>query len=439
MPLARGLMSLGRLTIYQTTTVIDIIFPSVAICGNEVAFNVLVSNNIGSPVPTGGTVSIINTITDTILGTGPLVSGFASIVVTPSVSMGKYIAIYNGVNNLFAESTSSIVDYNVSTNNTLTTVLTADNLYFCYSQSVPISAHVSATTGPFPSGPVRFKLYSDSTNFIELSPGTLNGSGNATSSIPPFTTTGGYDYWLQALYDGYQCWNSSESLTGMSGKLLHSLPNITTSTVVETVGSTTFCIYDDIIIRSETTSLFGPIVDGYIQFTATDGYTIIDLGTSIIFDGSAGILVSGETFEPNTHWNVTASYEGDGYCYNASSGDVLLHPSIWDTMIDITGPTSFCLTFSPTFDIEISSVSSGTILGTVVLELLNSGDNTGPTFGPFDVDGPNTGVIVSVLVPNNSPEVRVGSSYVIATFTPKEDNCYNGVTSDKYNVTILDC
>jgi hypothetical protein len=438
MPLARGLMSLGRLTIYQTTTIIDTIFPSVAICGDEVAFNVLVSNNMSSPIPTGGTVSIINTITDTILGTGPVVSGFASIVVTPSVSMGKYIAIYNGVNNLFAESTSSIVDYNVSTNNTLTTVLTSNNLYFCDSQSVPISAHVSAATGPFPSGPVRFRLYSDSTNFIELSPGTLNGSGNATSSISPFTTTGGYDYWLQALYDGYQCWNSSESLAGMSGKSLHSLSNITTNTVVEAIDGSTFCVYNDVIIRSETTSLFGPIADGYIQFTATDGYTIIDLGESIIFDGSGGILVPGGTFEPNTYWNVTAFYEGDGYCYNVSSGNILLHPSTWDTMIDITGPTSFCLTFSPTFDVEIFSISVGTILGTVTLQLLNI-DNTGPSFGPFDVNGPNTGVIVSILVPHNSPEVRVGSNHVVATFTPKESNCYNEVKSNNYNVTVLDC
>jgi hypothetical protein len=334
MPLGRGLMNVGRFTIYQTNTTINSISPGSAICGDTVTFNITVGNNtLDGPIPTG-TVSIVNINSGTVLATNSLISGIVAIAVSPTISMGKYVAIYNGVHNSFEDSISSVVNYNVSANNTITTVLTPDDLYFCYSDLVNISANVSPTTGPFPLGSVRFRLYSDNIYFIELSPGALDGYGNATSIIPSNTTTDGYDYWLQALYDGYHCWNSSESPFGMFGTTLH---------------STTF-----------------------------------------------------------------------------------------NTTTTISGANSFCINSDAIFNVVVASTSIGTITGSIIFKVLNF-DETGPTLGPFDVDGPNTGVTIPVTIPHNSLGVRIGEDHLISTFTPKDGSCYNGSVSNKFDVTVLEC
>lgn len=440
MSLARGIMNFGRLTIYQTTTTISNISPTTAVCGDTVIFTVDVTNNTsGGPIPNDGIVSIINIISNTVVGTGSLISGTVTINTTPGVSMGKYIAIYNGVHNFFESSMSAITNYNIIPNNTVVTVLTSSDLHFCYTQSVPISAHIDASSGTFPTGSVRFKLYSDNTDFIELSSGTLNGSGDVTSVIPSFTTVDGYDYWLQALYDGYGCWNSSESLPGMSGKILHSISNNSTTTTANISGSTTFCAHEDIILISDTSSslLAAPSI-GSINFTSTDGYTILNLGTTSIINGSASLLIPAGTFNPGTHWNVTAHYIGDGYCYgdSVSSGGLLLSPSVFNTNTTISGPISFCFALDEIFNVGVSSSFIGDLTGTVTLDVF-SGAELVTTFGPFDVEGHSMDVILPITITRNT--TRVGNLQLRATFISKAGNCYNGSVSSNFDVTVLNC
>jgi len=439
MPLGRGLMYIGRLNIYRTTTTITSISPTLPNCGDTITFHVTVTNNTGGgPTPTG-TVSIINTVSGTVLATGTLTAGSVVISTTLNVSLGKYIAIYSGVHNLFETSTSDISNYNIGLTTTTTTILTVNNLYFCYAQPMFISAHVTPVSGPLPSGSVRFILYSDDINFVELSSATLNDLGDATSIIPAFTTTDGYDYWLQAVYDGYGCWNSSESPGGILGKTLHSISNDVTTTVASISDNPIFCIHQNITLISGTiASLLPPPSVGSVQFTCTDGYTTMDLGTTEIVDGSASLLVLGNTFDPGTFWNVTANYISDGYCYanSSSSGSLTLSPSIFDTTTVIIGPSSLCIGVDTNYDIKISSISPpGELIGTVILELFRDGH--GITLGPFDVEGYGTETTVTVTIPNHT--TSIGNYILTATFVVKEDSCYNGSISSDFNVESLDC
>jgi len=443
MPLGRGLMYTGRLNIYRTTTTITSISPTLANCGDTVTFNVTVTNNTGGgPTPTG-TVSIVNTVSGNVLATGTLTAGSAAISTTPSVSLGKYVAIYSGVHNAFETSTSAISNYNIGLTTTTTTVLTANNLYFCYAQPVFISAHVAAASGPFPSGSVRFILYGDDINFVELPSATLNGSGNATSTIPSFTTTDGYDYWLQAVYDGYGCWNSSESPGGMLGKTLHSISHDVTSTVVGISGSDTFCAHDDITLISGTTStlLVNPSV-GSVHFVATnnDAPITIDLGISSIINGSSSIFVPGDTFSVGSTWSITANYISDGYCYaNSTSSNLLvLTSTLWDTATDITGPSSYCYTVGANFTVTVSSIVTGTISGHLKVSLLNVA-GAGVVVYDNDISGPNSGINTIVTIPGSLVGGGVALRHLSAIFTADVAGCYADSTSSDFNVSVLDC
>lgn len=325
MPLARGIMNFGRFTIFQTTTEISSISPNIAICGDTVIFDVTVTNITDSGyIPTGGTITIVNTVNQIVLGTADLIAGVATISTTPGASLGTYIAYYSGVNNLFESSTSGIVNYNIGKNNTTTNMTTIVDTEFCYANTFSIFAHVTAESGPPPSGSVRFRLYSDDINFVELSPGILNTYGDATSAIPPFTTDG-YECWIQALYDGYSCWNSSESPPGILGKRVLSIVNntTTTTTTVHVVGSTTISSHSDITLTADVSSaaLSLPSV-GSVQFNATDGYTILDLGKEDVVAGSVTLLITSSTIPIGT-WDITANYINSSYCYENS-----LSPSI---------------------------------------------------------------------------------------------------------------
>lgn len=321
MPLARGIMNFGRLTIYRTTTTISNISPTTAICGDTVTFHVTVTNNIGGPTPTGGIVSIVNTTSGTILGTESLTAGVAVVITVPGISMGKYIAIYSGVHNVFESSTSIIANYNIGANNTAITVSTTSDLYFCHTKSAIITAQVIANYGPPPIGPVNFRLWSDSTNFIALPPGALDGYGNAESTISAYTTTDGYDYWLQALYDGYGCWNSSDTPVGTLGTILSPM---TWNTITVITGPDSFCITAstefDVIISSTSPSenLIGTII---LEVLNRDGYGPA-LGPFDVQGDSSGtivpITVPGHTTGGGNHTLRATFTSGNDTCYNGS-------------------------------------------------------------------------------------------------------------------------
>src|SRR5574339_370589 len=81
MPVARGLMQMGRINVYPTaSTLVSINPPGSANCGDTITFNVTVANTRppGTPVP-GGTVYVIDQATGNIIGSNTLSAGAAAI------------------------------------------------------------------------------------------------------------------------------------------------------------------------------------------------------------------------------------------------------------------------------------------------------------------------------------------------------------------------
>lgn len=315
MPLGFGIMNIGRITIYRTIASFISIVPEIANCGDEITFRVRVLNETeGGPTPTG-TVSIIDINTDYVIASGTLSGGDASLTTTLSYSSNNLVVSYTGVLNQFSPTISDPIVYNINIINTTTTA-NAD-AYFCYAQSIDVSGRVVPNIGSETlEGTMEFRLY-DGYSYIDLASSELGRVGDGYSIVPGFATIPGNNYWLQALYDGYRCFNSSESLGGTSGLVMHSITNDATTTTMS--GPTAFFDIEDSTFTGLTaaTFLMGPSI-GIVNFSAVKGLTTLNLGNSDLANGNSSIFVPGNTFARGT-WNITANYITDGYCYSNST------------------------------------------------------------------------------------------------------------------------
>ena len=143
-----------------------------------------VSNGSG-PLPTG-TVQFFDGATS--LGTGTISGGVASITLVGASSLvvGSHTitAQYSG-DSTFSSLTSSSITHVVSkasSSSVVTTTVTSSLNPSVYGDSVTLSINVSSSVGVQPTGSVTVV---DGTN--TLGTPTLNGSGNATITIPTFT------------------------------------------------------------------------------------------------------------------------------------------------------------------------------------------------------------------------------------------------------------
>lgn len=444
MPIARGIMQMGRINVFTTTTtLVSINPPNIGFCGDPIIFTVQVANNRGAtfPVPTG-TVLIKDRTTNTTITSGPLVPGvsFSTAVINTSIpiSNNQIYAQYIGVVNQFgaSESTPDIL-YSISLISTAITVTTPVNTNFCFHNNFDLSVNVAGIgTVTIPTGSVQVNLYSDAISFVTIGTATLNGSGNATVVLPADSTVPGNTYYIQAKYLGDGCFGVSNSPLGTSGTPIHSvsLTQNTTTTTAGVAGSTTFCINSSKTFNANIDSAFlnGPSV-GSVTWTAVKSPTTIILGTdSSIFNGIASIVVPSGTFPSTGTWTVTAAYTGDGFCFaNSTSLGISVIPSTFAvTMIITAGSAEFCRATAQTFTYNISSSDFvGTINGTFVLK-----SSFGTTLRTIITSGPSAGFNINFSVLANT--VLSGIQDIFVQFTPTSGSCYAAGTSSNFGVTV---
>jgi hypothetical protein len=438
MPLARGIMQMGRINVYPTiTTLVSITPPGSANCGDTVTFHVTVANarGISFPVPTG-IVSIIDQDTGTVLGSGSLVAGAAAINTFPANGTVHAVALYAGVVNQFGNSQSFPPEqYSTTIIDTTTTVTTSSGSYFCFHLPFSISAHVAPNSGmATPTGTVTFNLYSDAVTFVTIGTSTLSG-GNASINIPADSTVPGNDYYIQAVYNGGGCFGPGSSPLGISGTIIHSIDvtQNTTNTVASISGSSTFCIHNPSTFNATITSahLGGPSV-GSVTWTAFKSPTTIVLGTdSTVVAGLASITVPGNTFSSQGVWSVHANYTGDGNCFADS-----VSPNISVTATEFTpsisynsGSTFFCYAVAQSYNYHVSGPNGGTVSGTFVLK-----SSFGNTLATVTTSGPASGFNFAFSVPAFT--FSDGSQNIFVQFTSDGTSCYGNVNSGNTGVNV---
>ena len=441
MPLARGIMQMGRINVYPTTTTLVSISPSgSAHCGDTISFTVHVANNrgVGFPIPTG-TVYIIdgNNPTNPPVASGTLSGG--NVVINTGLSNGSInpVALYVGVVNQFGGSQSDPAGlYSVSIIDTTVNVTNTPGDYFCFSQPYNLGAHVVPNSGvAIPTGRVQFNLYTDAVTFTTIGFATLDGSGNALLSMPGGTTVPGNNYYIQALYEGGGCFGPSNSPLGTSGTLIHAidLTQNTTTTTAGIASGSTFCIHSGKTFTATVSSahLGGPNV-GSVTWTATKSPTTITLGTdSTVTGGAASINVSGDVFPSTGTWTVTATYTGDGACYaDSTSAGLSVFPSTFGiSMSYSSGSTFFCYATAQSYSYFVSSTFSGTINGTFVLK-----SSFGNTLATVTTSGSSGGFYVTFNVPAFT--FSDGSQNIFVQFTPAGGSCYSATNSGNTGVNV---
>jgi hypothetical protein len=441
MPLARGLMQMGRINVYPTaTTLVSITPPGSADCGDTISFSVTVANTRppGTPVPTG-TVYIMDQTTGSIVASGPLSGGAATINTPLANGSIQAFAFYPGIVNSFGSSQSTPpVLYSVNIIDTTATVTTTPGSYFCYNNAFSISCHVAPNSGSStPTGTARFILWSDAVTSQLIGTATLNGSGNASINIPATSTTPGNDYYIQVIYEGGGCFGPTSTPEGTGGTVIHSISAAgnATTTVCTISGSSTFCIHNSSTFNASITSAHLPPPNaGSVTWSATQGMTTITLGTDTsVVSGLASVNVPGDTFPTQGTWGVKATYNGDGgLCYASSmSSTISVVPTEFTPSISYFNGTAtfFCYAVAQTYYYSVSGSNGGTIGGTFVLK-----SSIGNTLATTVTSGAASGFIVGFTVPAFT--FSTGSQNIFVQFTSNGSGCYKNVNSGNTGVNV---
>lgn len=438
MPVARGIMQMGRINVFPTTTtLVSIIPPDIGSCGDLITFTVTVFNDRGLPLPTG-TVLIKDALTDTTLANGPVSGGTAIISTNITISNNQIYAQYIGVVNQFGASQSTpTIPYSVSLISTIVSITNTPGTDFCFHSNFNLNVHVARTVGgtAVTTGSVQVNLYSDSISFIIIGTAALDGSGNATVVLPADTTIPGNNYYIQATYLGADCFGSSSSPVGTNGTLIHSvsLTQNTTTTITNISGVNPFCINASQTFFALTNSAFlGVPTVGSVTWTAVKSPTTIILGTdSSLTFGLRSITVPGNTFPSQGTWTITAAYTGDGYCFanSVSAGISVVASTFGVSFVKGAGSSSFCRATTQVFSYTVSSSFAGTISGTFVLK-----SSFGTTLSTVTTSGSAAGFTVTFNLSANVALSGIQNFFV--QFTPISDSCYNPGSSSNFAVTV---
>ena len=324
MPIFLGLMLIPPVNLYSTTIVLDSISPSPAYCDDIVTFSVTVTNNtVGAPDPTGD-FEIVDQNTNNILATGTLGAKGVGVAVAALVfGPVKLFARYLGVSNSFSPSQTSSIRYGLQPKNTSISIIDPiSGSYYCHTHTKKIMAEVTTDTAvPVTIGDVSFRLYTSGTEYIDLGTEKLDGYGRATAVVPPYTGLSDSPNYIQAMYNGCECYTISKTPAGTSGLLIFSIKNDQTSIKISVDGGTMFPETDPInIVGTVTATNLDNPSDGYVEFFAEDGY-VFSLGTSVPTNGIATLYVPGNTFTVGGNWVLHAQYFTDGECYATSLQD----------------------------------------------------------------------------------------------------------------------
>jgi hypothetical protein len=453
MAIGRGIMQVGRINIYPTAaSFVSISPPDFTTCGTTVTFSVNVANTKSPftpiPGPSDGYVSVVDINTGTIIGTSALgVDGNATIVNTLSNGVLWLVAIYSGSKNKFKSSQSLISPYlvNFITTETIITLPTFGTDY-CYSENLPITSFTKKVglEAPYPtSGIVEFKLYFNASDFAILPSATVGSNGHATSYVPAFTIGPHINpidgYYIQASFDGYECFARSASPIGTAGRSITPLTGDATTTVTS-IPSAPLC-YSAITTATVTVTAATLVDPSSGTVTLTDMATGNVLGHGTPINGVATIELDGYILPAQIpvaypyQYTIWADYVPSGICYassfdhsNTGIGNLL---TINKYFASLSAPALLNIADqSRTLDFHISDIISGTgttgLDGSFLFKLYRADGTFTLTFGSQTVAVAQYLVPLTVLgtIPANT--MTAGQEYyVIGYYTPSGIGCYN--------------
>ncbi len=258
-----------------------------AFVGQAVTLRASVSSTAGTP-PNGETITFYNGTT--VLGTGVLSGGVASLMIT-SLPNGVYgvTASYSGDGN-FGASVSAVLRQVVNTTNKSATVVTLVSSLSpsIYGQAVTFRATV-ATSGPLPpTGTVNF-TWGNSIGVV-----TLNKSGVA---IVTKSNLNADSYPLTAVYSGDA--NNASNTSGIVSQVVEQATSSATLSSSQNSPTQGEAVTFTATITSPTVVPTGPV-------TFLVGKTV--LGTAQLSNGKAQFTTSSLPAGSDT---VTATYYGD--------------------------------------------------------------------------------------------------------------------------------
>jgi len=463
MPIARGIMQIGRVNVYPTSASFISISPvDVASCGDIITLSVKIINTKVPSIKPYGSVSVIDTFDGYVVGTATLdIDGYAIIATSIPNGYLELAVKYDGYINHFQPSQSAGSIYIINPLDSVTEIASpAADGYYCPDQDLIIESftHLSGNPGIYPTqGVISFALYTNNTNRIELGSATVDSTGHATGLIPAFTTglpTAPSDgYWLQASFDGYGCFQSSGSPVGTAGLKIRPIHNDTTTTAIS-VSATPLC-YQDITSATVTitgTNLANPS-SGTITISDKDSGTI--LGTGIPVNGVAVIELDGYALPAQAAidypyiYTIWADYVPDGYCYTSSvyHGDVGNQLTIKKYFASLGTPTQAGGQTPDrlhTLDFDFEDIITGTAAngldgyfefklyetGTPDILILRFGGQTVSTAGAT----PET---VIGTIPG-STMTGTATYYVVGEYTPSGSKCYDTtIVTSAHSVTLI--
>lgn len=330
MPLPSGIIQMARVNMYFTNISITNILPAVptAICGDDVEFFVSVTSSNPYSDVNDGYFAIIEVGSEIIIGTGTISSGIGSTGLISGISGNITVyAKYYGLSNLYYSSISAQETYTVLPQRS--TISITDPIYgyiYCYYNPVSITATVAGISSGIPSGNVLFKLYLDTTNYIELPTGTINPiTGEATIEMPAMTgDLDGYEKYIQATYEGSNCYYRSSTNSGLYGTQIIPISEDTTYVTITSMAGPPYPISNPITFTATVAadSLSPPDgYDGYVKFKYRNSFggPYTDLGISYLDEGEASLTIPGYTFPGIGVWIVGADFYSESQCYASTT------------------------------------------------------------------------------------------------------------------------
>ena len=330
--------------VQQSATAALATTPNPAVANAAVTLSVTVTAPTG--VPTGVVVFYDGT---TAIGSANLTNGTGTLS-TSSLPVGAHnlSAQYSGdASN--APGTSNVVSQVISAGTTLTTIATS-NANVDYAIPVTLTATVSATNGPAPTGAVQFME-----GPVVLGSAPMNSSGVATLTLSSLSP-GGHS--ILAVYPG-----DGVDAASASGAILQTVFEIpTTSSLVSDAASAAAGVA--IHFTATVSVAAGATADGAVtgQVTFRNGGFI--LGVAAL--NPAGVATLGVTTLPVGSASITATYSGDSRYVASTSGTLPETINLAMSRVTLAGPSVVDVTILSTFT-TILAAPGPTATGTITL------------------------------------------------------------------------
>ncbi|WP_242569817.1 Ig-like domain repeat protein [Streptomyces sp. NP-1717] len=324
----------------STSTTVSLT-PNPSVCGQSVTVCATVTTNApGSGTPTG-------TVTFTGPGglnqTVPLNASGQACFTTTSLAGGTITATYNGAPCFTGSTGTTTATVNPAT--TTTTVTATPNPSVC-GQSVTVCATVT-TNAPGSGTPTGTVTFTGPGGLNQTVP--LNASGQAC-----FTTTSLAGGTITATYNGAPCF------TGSTGTTTATVNPATTTTTVTATPNPSVCGQSVTVCATVTTNAPGSgTPTGTVTFTGPGG-----LNVTVPLNAGGQACLSSTSLTSGT---ITATYNGEGPCFAASSGTVALtvNPAATTTVTATPNPSVCGQSVTLCATVTANAPGSGTPTGSV--------------------------------------------------------------------------